>query len=69
MIKWILGGSPVCIPVDRLSSTEHLLTGCVDLIEWNRHFFSTESLTVLFREYSPDNIIQFLEETNLFGKL
>ena len=27
---------PVCIPCDRLCSVEHLLTGCVDLIEWRR---------------------------------
>ena len=60
---------PVCIPCDQLCSTEHLLTGCVDLIEWRRHFFKTESLNVLFRECSPNSIIQFLKCTNLFNKL
>ena len=53
---------PVCIPCDQLCSIEHLLTGCVDLIEWRRQFFfRTESLSVLFREYSAGNIIQFLK--------
>ena len=60
---------PVCIPCDQLCSIEHLLTGCVDLIEWRRHSFKTESLSVLFRECSADNIIQFLKYTNLFNKL
>ena len=32
-------------------------------------FFKTESLSVLFRECSPDSIIQFLKCTNLFNKL
>ena len=60
---------PVCIPCDQLCSIEHLLTECEDLIEWRRlFFFNTESLSVLFRECSPDNIIPFLKETNLFGK-
>ena len=31
-------------------------------------FFITESLKVLFREYSPDNIVQFLKQINLFDK-
>ena len=57
--------SPVCIPCDRLCSIEHLLTGCVDLIEWRRQIFKTESLSVLFRECSPNSIIQFLKCTNL----
>ena len=56
---------PVCILCDRLYSIEHLLTGCVDLIEWRRQFFKTESLSVLFRECSPNSIIQFLKCTNL----
>ena len=60
---------PVCIPCDQLCSIEHLLTGCVDLIEWRRQVFKTESLSELFRECSPDNIIQFLKCTNLFNKL
>ena len=60
---------PVCIPCDQLCSVEHLLTGCVDLIEWRRQFFKTESLSVLFRECSPNSIIQFLKCTNLFNKL
>ena len=60
---------PVCTPCDRLCSIEHLLTGCVDLIEWRRQFFKTESLSVLFRECSPNSIIQFLKCTNLFSKL
>ena len=34
---------PVCIPCDRLCSIEHLLTGCVDLMDWRRQFFKTES--------------------------
>ena len=60
---------PVCIPCDRLCSVEHLLTGCVDLIDWRRQFFKTESLSVLFRDCSPNSIIQFLKCTNLFNKL
>ena len=59
----------VCIPCDQLSSTEHLLTGCADLTEWRRQFFKTESLSVLFRECSADNNIQFLKCTNLFNKM
>ena len=55
---------PVCIPCDQLCSVEHLLTECVDLIEWRRHFFfKTESLTMLFRECSPANIAQFLKQS------
>ena len=50
---------PVCIPCDQLCSIEHLLTGCVDSIEWRRQFFKTESLSVLFRECSADHITQF----------
>ena len=71
LIFYLLKGEepPVCIPCDRLCSIEHLLTGCVDLIEWRRHFFKTESLSVLFRECSPNSIIQFLKCTNLFNKL
>ena len=60
---------PVCIPCDQLCSIEHLLTGCVDLIEWRRQVFKTESLSVLFRECSLNSIIQFLKCTNLFNKL
>ena len=60
---------PVCTPCDRLCSIEHLLTEYVDLLEWRRQFFNAESLSVLFRECSPDNISQFLKETNLFGKM
>ena len=60
---------PVCIPCDRLCSIEHLLTGCVDLMDWRRQFFKTESLSVLFRECSPNSIIQFLKCTNLLNKL
>ena len=60
---------PVCITCDQLCSIEHLLTGCVDMIEWRRQFFKTESLSVLLREYSLDSIIQFLKCTNLFNKL
>ena len=48
-----------CIPCDRLCSVEDLLTECVDLMEWRRHFITTESLKVLFRECSSDNIVQF----------
>ena len=29
----------VCIPCDQVRSVEHLLTGCVHLMEWRRHFF------------------------------
>ena len=58
-----------CIPCDRLCSIEHLLTGCVDLMDWRRQFFKTESLSVLFRECSPNSIIQFLKCTNLLNKL
>ena len=60
---------PACIPCDQLCSIEHLLTGCVDLTEWRRQFFKTESLSVLFSEYSPDSIIQFLKCMKLFNKL
>ena len=69
--KYLLKGEepPVCIPCDRLCSIEHLLTGCVDLMDWRRQFFKTESLSVLFRECSPNSIIQFLKCTNLFNKL
>ena len=59
---------PVCIPCDQLCSIEHLLAEYVDLIEWRRQFFNTESLSVLL-EYSPDCIIQFFKCTNLFDKL
>ena len=31
--------------------------------------FYTESVGVLFSEYSPDNNIQILKETYLFGKM
>ena len=64
-------GPPICIPrnCDQLCSVEYLLTECVDLIEWRRQSFKTESLKVMFRECSPDNIIQFLKQTNLFDKL
>ena len=37
---------PVCIPCDQLCSIEHLLTGCVDLIEWRRQFFLRQNLWV-----------------------
>ena len=63
---------PVCIRCDQLCSSEHPLTGCVDLIdliEWRRQCFNTESLSVLFRECSLDNIMHFLKCTNLFNKL
>ena len=59
---------PVCIPCDQLCSIEHLLTGCVDLLECRRQCFSKESLNVLYRECSAD-IIQFLKCTDLFNKL
>ena len=48
---------------------EHLLTECVDLIEWRRQFFKTESLKMLFPECSQANIIQFLKQISLFDKL
>ena len=38
----------VCIPCHQLCSAEHLLTECVDLIDWRRNSFNTESLKVLF---------------------
>ena len=38
---------PVCIPCDQLCSIEHLLTGCVDLIELRRQVFKAESLSAL----------------------
>ena len=37
---------PVCIPCDRLCSIEHLLTGCVDLIDWRRQFFKISECVV-----------------------
>ena len=40
---------PVCIPCDQLCSIEHLLTECVDLLEWRRQFFNTESLECVVR--------------------
>ena len=49
---------PACIPCDRLCSIEHLLTGCVDLIEWRRQFFKTESLCVLFCECSHYSVFK-----------
>ena len=30
---------PVCTPCNQLCSVEHLLTECVDLMEWRRFFF------------------------------
>ena len=34
-----------------------------------RAIFNTESLKVLFRERSPNNIVQFYKQTNLLDKL
>ena len=47
---------------DQLCSVEHLLTECVDLIEWRRQFFDTDPLKMLFLECSPDNIVQFVNK-------
>ena len=61
--------APVCILCHQLCSVEHLLTECVDLMERRRQFVNTESLRVLFRECSLDNIVQVLKQTNLLDKL
>ena len=48
---------PVCIPCDEVMSVEHILASCVDLQEY-RHICNSCSLRLLFRECSPDNIVE-----------
>ena len=63
---------PVCIPCHQLCSVEHLLTECVDFMEWRRQFFKTASLKVFFCDSVSvlrDSIVQFLKRTHSFDKL
>ena len=48
---------------DQLCSVEHLLTKCVNLMDWRRQFLNTESLKVLFSGLNRSAL-----KTNLFHK-
>ena len=41
LVGWLSSLVPICMPRDQLSSAEHLLTECVDWIEWRRQVFKT----------------------------
>ena len=59
---------PVCIPCDQLCSIEHLLTGCVDLIEWRGHFVRQNHWVSCSVSFLRTTSFSFLKCTNLFNK-
>ena len=59
----------MCIGCDELLTNEHILLTCSDLIEIRESHFTAQSLHVLFQEISPEKILNFLKEINIFRKI
>ena len=48
---------------------EHILLTCSVLIEIRESHFTAKSLCMLFQDISPEKILNFLKEINIFGKI
>ena len=59
----------MCIGCDELLTIKHISLTCSDLIGIRQSHLSAQSLRVLFQEISPEKILNFLKEINIFGKL
>ena len=60
---------PWCFCCDAPFTVEHFLTECSDLILPRNQCFNSNSLTVIFKEVSLDNLFCFLKSVNLFDKI
>ena len=59
----------MCIGCDELSTIEHILLTCSDLIEIRESHFTAQSLRVLF-QISPEKIFfNLLKEINICGNI
>ena len=58
-----------CFFCDAPFTVEHFLTECSDLILPRNQCFNSNSLTVIFKEVSLDNLFCFLKSVNLFDKI
>ena len=59
---------PVCIGCDKRLTIEIILLTCSDFIEIRESHFTAKSLRMLFRDISPEKILNVLKEINMFGK-
>ena len=57
----------MCIGCDKRLTIEHILLTSSDFIEIREGHFTAKSLRMLFKDISPENIITFLKEINIFG--
>ena len=57
----------MCIGCDKRLTIEYILLTCSDLIEIRESHFTAKSLHMLFKNISPEKILNFLKEINIFG--
>ena len=60
---------PMCIGCDKRLTIEHILLTCSDIIEKRESHFIAKSLRRLFQDISPEKILYFLIEINIFGNI
>ena len=60
---------PVCIGCDKRLTIEHILLTCSHFIEIRESHFTAKSLRMLFKDVSPEKILNFLKEINILGNI
>ena len=60
---------PWCFCCDAPFTVEHFLTECSDLVLPRNQCFNSNSLTVIFKEVSLNNLFCFLKSVNLFDNI
>ena len=59
----------VCIGCDKRLTIEHILLTCSDFIEIRESHFTAKSLRIFFKDISPEKILHFLKEINIFEQI
>ena len=60
---------PMCMGCDQHLTVKHILLTCSDFTEMRESYFTTQTLSMLFQDISPEKIFKFLKEINIFGKI
>ena len=59
----------MCIGCDKRLTIKRILLTCSDFTEIRESHFTAKSLRMLCKDISPEKILNFLKEINIFGNI
>ena len=60
---------PFCVGCQKNFTIKHILTECLDFRDTREKYYRTENLKTIFDVVSPEKVLNYLKEINIYNKI